>query len=193
VSTSTVTPTRLSLGPWLMYGVRQMRADLRRRWFVFAVVGLVWALALVRLFVHHVPVLPILFNWTPSLPYKVAVVDYGSALLARGDLVVYSFEGPAGQGAYPGLRHQALFKRVAGVAGDVVTVQGRDVFVNGALVGRAKTHAFDRRPLEPIAPTVIPAGQLYVQGTSIDSFDSRYSLSGLVRVQDVRAKVIPIL
>lgn len=193
MSTSTVTPTRLSLGPWLMYGVRQMRADLRRRWFVFAVVGLVWALALVRLFVHHVPVLPILFNWTPSLPYKVAVVDYGSALLARGDLVVYSFEGPAGQGAYPGLRHQALFKRVAGVAGDVVTVQGRDVFVNGALVGRAKTHAFDRRPLEPIAPTVIPAGQLYVQGTSIDSFDSRYSLSGLVRVQDVRAKVIPIL
>ena len=193
MSTSTVTPTRLSLGPWLMYGVRQMRADLRRRWFVFAVVGRVWALALVRLFVHHVPVLPILFNWTPSLPYKVAVVDYGSALLARGDLVVYSFEGPAGQGAYPGLRHQALFKRVAGVAGDVVTVQGRDVFVNGALVGRAKTHAFDRRPLEPIAPTVIPAGQLYVQGTSIDSFDSRYSLSGLVRVQDVRAKVIPIL
>ncbi|WP_374365193.1 conjugative transfer signal peptidase TraF [Piscinibacter sp.] len=193
MSTSTVTPTRLSLGPWLMYRVRQMRADLRRRWFVFAVVGLVWALALVRLFVHHVPVLPILFNWTPSLPYKVAVVDYGSALLARGDLVVYSFEGPAGQGAYPGLRHQALFKRVAGVAGDVVTVQGRDVFVNGALVGRAKTHAFDRRPLEPIAPTVIPAGQLYVQGTSIDSFDSRYSLSGLVRVQDVRAKVIPIL
>ena len=193
MSTSTVTPTRLSLGPWLMYGVRQMRADLRRRWFVFAVVGLVWALALVRLFVHHVPVLPILFNWTPSLPYKVAVVDYGSALLARGDLVVYSFEGPAGQGAYPGLRHQALFKRVAGVAGDVVTVQGRDVFVNGALVGRAKSHAFERRPLEPIAPTVIPAGQLYVQGTSIDSFDSRYSLSGLVRVQDVRAKVIPIL
>ncbi len=175
-----------------MYGARQMRADLRRRWYVFAVVGLVWVFALVRLFVHHVPVLPILFNWTPSLPYKVAVVDYGSALLARGDLVVYSFEGPAGQGAYPGLRHQALFKRVAGVAGDVVTVQGRDVFVNGALVGRAKTHAFDRRPLEPIAPTVIPPGQLYVQGTSIDSFDSRYSLSGLVRVQDVRAKVIPI-
>lgn len=193
MTTSTVTPTRLTIGPWLMYGVRQMRADLRRHWLVFAVVGLVWALAMVRLFVHHVPVLPILFNWTASLPYKVAIVNYGSTALSRGDLVVYSFEGPAGQDAYPGLRHQALFKRVAGVAGDVVTVHGRDVFVNGALVGRAKTHAFDRRPLEPIAPTVIPAGQLYVQGTSADSFDSRYSLSGLVRVQDVRAKVIPIL
>ena len=30
-------------------------------------------------------------------------------------------------------------------------------------------------------------------GAYTDSFDSRYSLSGLVRVQDVRAKVIPIL
>ncbi len=193
MSTSTVTPTRLTLGPWLMFGVRQMGVDARRRWYLFAVVGLIWMLALIRLFVHHVPVLPVLFNWTPSLPYKVAAVNYWSSSLSRGDLVVYSFEGPAGDGAYPGLRHQALFKRVAGVAGDVVTVQGRDVFLNGVLVGRAKTHAFDRRPLEPIAPTVIPAGHLYVQGTSIDSFDSRYSLSGLVRVQDVKAKVIPIL
>jgi len=74
-----------------------------------------------------------------------------------------------------------------------VTVQGRDVFVNGVLVGRAKTHAFDHRLLDPIAPTVIPAGHLYVQGTSPDSFDSRYSLSGLVRVQDVRSRVIPLL
>jgi conjugal transfer pilin signal peptidase TrbI len=86
-----------------------------------------------------------------------------------------------------------VFVNGALVGRAVVTVQGRDVFVNGALVGRAKTHAFDRRPLEPIAPTVIPAGHLYVQGTSIDSFDSRYSMSGLVRVQDVKAKVIPIL
>ena len=60
-------------------------------------------------------------------------------------------------------------------------------------VGLAKTHTFDRRPLEPIDPTVIPAGHLYVQGTSPDSFDSRYSLAGLVRVQDVKSRVIPLL
>lgn len=193
MSTSPAPPTRLSLGPWLMFGLRQMRADLRRRWYLFALVAVIWVLALIRLFVHHVPVLPVLFNWTPSLPYKVAAVNYWSPSLMPGDLVVYSFEGPAGRSAYPGLRHQALFKRVAGVAGDVVTVQGRDVFVNGLFVGRAKSHAFDRRPLDPIAPTVIPQGQLYVQGTGTDSFDSRYSFAGLVRVQDVRAKVIPIL
>ena len=68
-----------------------------------------------------------------------------------------------------------------------------EVFVNGEPVGLAKTHTFDRRPLEPIDPTVIPAGHLYVQGTSPDSFDSRYSLAGLVRVQDVKSRVIPLL
>lgn len=193
MSTPGAMTSHLSFGPWLLHGVRCMRADLRRRWYVFAIVVMVWVLALVRVFVHHVPVVPVLFNWTASLPYKVAVVRFGSASVSRGDLIVYSFEGPAGRSAYPGLRHQAMFKRVAGVAGDLVTVQGRDVFVNGAPVGRAKTHAFDGRPLEPIAPSAIPPGYLYVQGTGVDSFDSRYSASGLVRLQDVRAKVVPIL
>ena len=170
-----------------------MLHDLRRHRVPFALVAGIWVLALIRLFAHHVPVLPLLFNWTPSLPYKVAFVDYRSGAIVRGDLVVYAFEGPAGLQAYPGLRHQALFKRVAGVAGDVVTVRGREVFVNGVPVGLAKTHTFDRRPLEPIDPTVIPAGHLYMQGTSPDSFDSRYSLCGLVRVQDVKSRVIPLL
>ncbi len=43
-----------------------------------------------------------------------------------------------------------------GLPGDVVTVSGRTVSVNGVVVGTAKAQAFDRRPLEPIAPTVIP-------------------------------------
>ena len=60
-------------------------------------------------------------------------------------------------------------------------------------VGRAKTHTFDRRPLDPIAPTVIPPGHVYVQGTSADSFDSRYRSSGLVSTADVVARVRPLL
>ena len=51
MSTPTITPTRLSLGPWLMFGVRQMGVDVRQRWYLFAVVGLIWFLALIRLFV----------------------------------------------------------------------------------------------------------------------------------------------
>lgn len=177
---------------WWVSGLRLLVIDLRRRWYLFAVVLAIWVLAVVRLFVHHTPVLPLLFNWTPSIPYHVVWVDYRARALTRGDLVVYGFVGEAAERDFPGLWQQPFFKRIAGVAGDVVTVRDRDVFVNGSPVGRAKTHTFDRRPLEPISDTVIPSGFLYVQGTSPDSFDSRYRTSGLVSERDVIARVQPL-
>lgn len=178
---------------WLGAGARLLRGDLHRHWYLFAILALCWVLAAMRLFVHHMPVVPVLFNWTPSLPYRIVYVDYFDRTLGRGDLVVYSFEGRAAERDHPGLAHQPFFKRVMGLPGDAVTVSDREVFVNGAPVGRAKTHTFDRRPLEPIEPIVIPPGFLYVQGTSPDSFDSRYRSSGLVRDADVKAKVRPLL
>jgi conjugal transfer pilin signal peptidase TrbI len=182
---------------WLRTGARAVAADARRHPLVFAtvfsIVIAIWALALTRVFVHHTPVLPVLFNWTPSLPYRIVWVDHGPAPLVRGDLIVYAFDGEAAERDYPGLKRQPFFKRIVGVAGDVVTVDGRDVFINGLPVGRAKTHTFDRRPLDPIAPCVIPPGHVYVQGGSADSFDSRYRSSGLVSTDDVVAHVRPLL
>ena len=74
---------------------------------------------------------------------------------------------------YPGLKRQPFFKRIVGVAGDVVTVDGRDVFINGLHVGRAKTHTFDRRPLDPIAPTVIPPGHVLRAGHAAPTASTR--------------------
>ena len=194
VMAASVHPSRLGrVMRWLFGGARLLRADLRRRWYLFAILALVWVLAMTRLFVHHTPVVPVLINWTPSIPYRVVYVDYFDRSLGRGDLIVYTFEGQAAERDYPGLRHQPFFKRIAGLPGDAVTVRDREVFVNGVRVGRAKTQTFDRRPLEPIDSTVIPPGFLYVQGTSPDSFDSRYRSSGLVRQQDVKAKVRPLI
>ena len=189
-----VTPSTARAGflGWWARGFRNLGVELTRRWYVFAILCLIWTLAALRVFGSHTPLLPILFNVTPSIPYRVVWADYGTRQFARGDLIVYSFRGPAANADYPGLRGQPFFKRVVGVAGDVVAVQGREVFVNGASVGVAKTHSFDRRPLAPIVPGVIPAGQLYVQGTSADSFDSRYRASGLVPVASVTAKVRPL-
>ncbi|MBW8830362.1 MAG: conjugative transfer signal peptidase TraF [Burkholderiales bacterium] len=189
---STVVTCRLSVWAWWRHGVRLLSADMRHRWYLFAALALIWALALFRLFVHHMPLIPVMFNWTPSIPYRVVYVDYGSRSIQRGDLIVYTFTGQAGEKDYPGLKAQPFFKRVVGLPGDEVTVVGRDVFVNKVFVGRAKTHTFDRRPIEPISPTVIPPGHLYVQGTSVDSFDSRYRSSGLVPLRDIEAKVRPI-
>jgi conjugal transfer pilin signal peptidase TrbI len=39
---------------------------------------------------------------------------------------------------------------------------------------------------------VIPPGHYYVQGTSLDSFDSRYRDSGLVRAEQVLGTVLPL-
>ena len=116
---------------WLGVGARTVIADARRHWLVFVAFGAIWALALTRVFIHHTPILPVLFNWTASLPYRIVVVDHGPMPLARGDLIVYAFDGEAAERDYPGLKRQPFFKRIAGVAGDVVTVDGRDVFING--------------------------------------------------------------
>lgn len=163
----------------------------RRRWYLYLPVAAIWGLAYTRLYIDPTPRLPVLFNWTASLPYRVALVRHTPHAIERGDYIVFAFAGEA-QASYPGLRGQPFFKQVRGLPGDVVTVEGRVIAVNGEVVGLAKTHAFDKRPLEPIAATVIPPGHYYVQGTGPDSFDSRYRSSGLVRTDQVIATVVPL-
>lgn len=165
--------------------------EMRRRWYVHGPVFAIWIFALWRVLGDPTPHFPILFNWTASLPYTVALVQERPAELHRGDFVVYAFEGDARK-LYPGLYRQPFFKRIAGLPGDRVTVLDRYVFVNGVNVGRAKFQTVDHKPLQPIAPRVIPAGYYYVQGVGADSFDSRYELSGLVASRQILSKVRPL-
>ena len=181
-------PLTRSLIDRVLHYLRHARAH----WIAYLLVFSIWGLAYTRLFIDPTPHLPILFNWTPSLPYTVAVMHYGHRQpLKRGDFIIYAFDGEA-QRLYPGLRKQPFFKQVGGVPGDRVTLRGRQVFINDRSVGTAKAATFDRHPLDPIAATVIPAGHYYVQGMHPDSFDSRYSASGLVRADQVIGKVIPL-
>lgn len=175
----------------LVVGLRCMAGDMRRRWYVFLPILGIWTLAYARLFLDATPRVPLLFNWTPSLPCKVAWLWRAPSRLQRGDFIVFSFDGEAKQ-QYPGLRGQPFFKVVRGLPGDSITVADRVVRVNGEVVGHAKTHTHDRRPLAPIEAMVIPAGHYYVQGTSPDSFDSRYQASGLVRADQVVGIVTPL-
>lgn len=164
---------------------------MRCRWYLYMMLFLIWSLAFIRVFVDPTPRIPVLFNITPSLPYKIAIIQYGEASFRRGDFVVFSFFGEA-EKTYPGLKQQPFFKIIRGVAGDRITVKDRHVYVNGEEAGFAKTHSFDHRPLEPITEMRIPPGYFYVQGTHADSFDSRYQSSGLVRVDRIIGKVKPI-
>src|SRR5262245_20833103 len=85
--------------------VRHMRV----RWYLYLPIFTVWGLAYTRIFVDPTPRMPVLFNWTPSLPYVVALVQYGPHPLQRGDYIVFAFAGEA-RAAYPGLDGQPFFK-----------------------------------------------------------------------------------
>ena len=172
--------------------MRDFLAHARQRWYLYLPLALIWVLAAARIFVDPVPHVPVLFNVTPSLPYTVAVIERRTGVIARGDYVIYAFGGVATR-HFPGLARQPFFKRVAGIEGDQVRVEGRRVLVNGVDVGQAKLFATaNKLPLEPIEPSIIPPHFFYMQGTSPDSFDSRYRISGLVHVSDVIAVVRPI-
>ena len=72
-------------------------------------------------------------------------------------------------------------KTVRGVPGMRVDVDpDGTVRLDGVAPGRAKTHALDGRPLDPIVPGVIPPGHFYLHADHPDSHDSRYAEIGLV-------------
>lgn len=167
-----------------------MGRDGHRLWPIYAFVGAIWILASVRVLADPTPRIPLLFNWTPSLPYRVAWLEREPAQLVRGDFVLYAFRGEAVT-AYPGLGGQPFFKRIAGVPGDRIEVADRNVFVAGQCVGFAKLHTIDGRPLSPISDSEIPPGHYYVRGTSPDSFDSRYREAGLVASGTLIGRVHP--
>lgn len=162
----------------------------RQRWYLYLPLLAIWTLAYARVFFAPVPQIPLLFNWTPSLPYHVGRLRSLTSAPVRGDYILYRFAGLA-QHQYPGLRGQPFFKQVTGLPDDEITVRGRSVFVNGIWVGNAKDHTFDGRALATIEATVIPPGHYFVSGSSPDSFDSRYAMSGLVRAEQIVGRVEP--
>lgn len=84
-------------------------------------------------------------------------------------------------------------KQIKGIAGDKITVStDREVSVAGHNIGRAKTHTQLGREVTPIAEGVIPAGYLFVAGTSPDSRDSRYEEVGLIPISIIDAVLFPL-
>ncbi len=84
-------------------------------------------------------------------------------------------------------------KTVRGLPGDLVEVDGnRGVRVNGKVLGIAKTHARNERPLEMTQPRVIPPGRYYVHADHVDSHDSRYAEIGLVARERIRGRALAL-
>ena len=104
----------------------------------------------------------------------------------RGEAVV--FDPPEAVGS-----PVPYLKTVRGLPGDRVEVDGhRRVRVNGKVLGIAKTHARDGRPLAATKPTVIPPGRYYLHADHVDSHDSRYAEIGLVARERIHGRALAL-
>ncbi len=129
----------------------------------------------------------------------------------RGDVIVFSDPSPqpdAGRGAIGGVLHWLAegigvaqpenpdyIKRVIGLPGDTVELNGGRLFVNGEQVDEPYLNAQkDRRPY---GPTTVPDGKLFVLGDNrAHSGDSRFPPPegvGLVPIDKVIGKAFVIV
>lgn len=118
------------------------------------------------------------FTLTESMPYHLVLVEKSPPApgsLKRGDLVAWRWPGGL---IYP--EGAVFLKVVKGLPGDEVTRVGRDFFVNGEYLGRAKTVSRYGHPLAANLPGTVPAGRYYLYAPHKDSLDSRYAATGYV-------------
>lgn len=103
--------------------------------------------------------------------------DYLVGEYNRGDVVV--FDSPS--------LGRALIKRVIGVPGDAVKIEGGKVFVNGEEINEPY---INNPPLETLE-VVVSEGHYFLMGDNRqNSLDSRYSLVGLVDKSQMMGKVV---
>ncbi len=115
------------------------------------------------------------FNETESLPFWAFVVDKSHKAPQRGDY--FQFLCPPNP-YYPA--NSKFVKHVMGVPGDLVTIRGREFFINGVSVGIAKERSQTGRVAVMAQPGVIPAGHYFMSAPHKDSLDSRYAMIGLI-------------
>ena len=121
----------------------------------------------------------IAFNLTDSLRGTLFLIERDT-LPDRGDLVAFRW-----QANWPYPKGSLFVKRLTGVPGSVVSAIGRDFFVDGHPVGRAKERARTGETLEIGSVGTIPEAYYYVAGEHPDSLDSRYRLTGWVARQQI--------
>ena len=154
-----------------------MRANPRSRVLAgMAALAALWLLAMSRVHVNA--------SWSDGAWGYLALPVLGDPAL--GDAVL--FDPPEGIGA-----SVPYLKTVRGLPGARVQVWADGaVSVDGLVLGIAKTEARDGRPLEAIAPGVVPGGHYFLHGPHPDSHDSRYAEIGFVPRERIRARAVAL-
>ena len=148
-------------------------------------IGLALLMALAALWLFAASRVHVNASWSDGAWGYAAVPLFGAALKI-GDRAL--FEPP--QSANSPVPY---LKTVRGLPGMAVSVDAdRMVRIDGAAMGRAKTHALDGRPLDAIPAGIIPAGHYYLHADHIDSHDSRYAEIGLVPRSHILGRAVAL-
>lgn len=128
------------------------------------------------------------WNATDSLPGRVYLIVKVQKP-GLGDKVAFY---PPKNPYYP----QGIFftKILLGGPGDVISHQGRDVYLNGRKIGTAL--AFDsyrHRPLHMAPAGLVPAGHYFVWTPHARSYDSRYADIGLIADAQILGRAYRLL
>ena len=119
---------------------------------------------------------------TPSID-KTLLIKTGGDHFSTGDYVMTSINDEI-------VGNQKITKQVGCVPGQILSRKDRELFCDGVSLGTAKTHSKTGVPLTATNNLgVIIDGYVYLQGTHIDSYDSRYF--GLVKTEKL-TKLFPI-
>ena len=127
------------------------------------------------------------FNLTESLPGTVFLISK-KTFPEAGDFVAFRWEQN-----WPYPQGSIFVKRLTGLPGAHVTVQGRSFFVDGRAMGMAKERARSGANLVPGPVGVIPDDRYFVAGEHPDSLDSRYQLTGWVKRDQVIGRAYRLL
>ena len=125
----------------------------------------------------------LVINETDSLPDNAFAMVTWPKVLQRGAIVAVEMPEALRQ-QYPD-PHLFLTKRIVGLAGDEVAVEGDQICVAETCVeGNRK----DGQLVAPLwTASVVPAGTIAIFGESKDSLDSRYDVIGAIPIETIEA------
>lgn len=126
-------------------------------------------------------------NASKSLPETAYLVFKKDHDIKSGNYVSFHWHGGG-----PYKKGVSFTKIVRGVPGDEVTMQGRDVYINGVYISTAKPRATTGQILELGPVGKIPPGHFYVHAPNPDSLDSRYAITGWIAEEQIIGKAKPL-
>lgn len=149
------------------------------RWFcaISAIVIVLWGIS---------PLGQFMIKGTDSIDGVLFFVVKG-ADVKHGDLAAFY---PPKNRYYPD--GQWFGKYVAGMAGDEVTVEGRDFYINGRYIGTAKETSRTGDVLVMSNPGIIPEDYYFMWTAHERSYDSRYEEINLIHKSNIAGKMYRI-